>query len=628
MNEIKVKVNFAKKTLIKTGTDLTVNDYNSTKLVFDFDRQDGTKILEMINPSGELVLLENIKDNEVILTGKTEDGKDASLFTEEGQYIFEISLYEENSKLTSASGKLRVRAEQVEINGQVVTQYLPVFDELLSKVKESLEEVELLKETVIYDCTTASEKAKEVSDKAEAAAKSATDSAERANSVIDQAEQAIGEIESTVQDIEKSKEEMEQAIQGKVSEMESVITTNTTNLENSINDKTTALEEAINRKANELSTSIESKTTALEETLNTTKDLQKQVKDNNDSLTEQITKSNEELTEQITQSNQALTSQITEATQNLTNQIEESRTQLETEIGERIAQITTLSVDVVEQLPTENISPTTIYLIKPENLPQDVQAQSISKNIAKNTMVISPLNTNDVRTIATTGVGEENFYLACFYVKEKWTIVGSTTTDLTPYAKTVDVEKSINSAKTEINGNIDTKLAEYKKSTDITSEITSAVDSAKQEVKAEIPTSTEDLTNDSGFITSNDIPKNISTFTNDSGYITSKDIPTNLSSFTNDSGFITSGAIPTNVSAFTNDAGYLKSFTESDPTVPSHVKSISSANITSWNNKAEKSAIPTKLSQLTDDLLIQASSESNAKSLSTSNPGKYYYTLE
>ena len=40
---------------------------------------------------------------------------------------------------------------------------------------------------------------------------------------------------------------------------------------------------------------------------------------------------------------------------------------------------------------------------------------------------------------------------------------------------------------------------------------------------------------------------------------------------------------PSNVSEFTNDSGYLTSFTETDPTVPAHVKSISGANITNWN---------------------------------------------
>ena len=98
-----------------------------------------------------------------------------------------------------------------------------------------------------------------------------------------------------------------------------------------------------------------------------------------------------------------------------------------------------------------------------------------------------------------------------------------------------------------------------------------------------IPTTTEELTNNSGFITSADVPAqvnadwnatsgaaqimnkptiptvptNISAFENDRGYITGASIPTNISAFVNDRGYVTASAIPTNVSAFTNDRGYI-----------------------------------------------------------------------
>lgn len=64
--------------------------------------------------------------------------------------------------------------------------------------------------------------------------------------------------------------------------------------------------------------------------------------------------------------------------------------------------------------------------------------------------------------------------------------------------------------------------------------------------------------------------------------------------------------IPSSLSDLTDDATHrvvtdsektawnnkLDSFTETDPTVPSHVKSITSTDITNWNNKAESSDIP------------------------------------
>ena len=43
--------------------------------------------------------------------------------------------------------------------------------------------------------------------------------------------------------------------------------------------------------------------------------------------------------------------------------------------------------------------------------------------------------------------------------------------------------------------------------------------------------------------------------------------------------------IPTKTSDLTNDSGFISS--ESDPTVPSHVKSITQENINSWNNKSD-----------------------------------------
>ena len=60
-----------------------------------------------------------------------------------------------------------------------------------------------------------------------------------------------------------------------------------------------------------------------------------------------------------------------------------------------------------------------------------------------------------------------------------------------------------------------------------------------------------------------------------------------------------------------NAKGYLTSYEETDPSVPSHVKNITSDDITTWNNKSEfsgsyndltnKPTIPTKTSQLTND---------------------------
>ena len=134
MNVIKVNVNFKNRTIYKSGVDLTSGDYNTTKLIFDFDRKDGRKVFEMKDEDGNLVLITDIVNNEVELVGKDENGNNASLFKQAGNYIFEVSLYDGDSKLTSAFDFIKVKQEQVEIDGEVITPYLPVFDELVNDV--------------------------------------------------------------------------------------------------------------------------------------------------------------------------------------------------------------------------------------------------------------------------------------------------------------------------------------------------------------------------------------------------------------------------------------------------------------------------------------------------------------
>ena len=135
MNVIKVNVNFKNRTIYKSGVDLTSGDYNSTKLEFKFDRKDGRKVFEMKDPNGDLVLLTDIINDEIELVGKDENGNNASLFKQEGKYIFEISLYDGDSKLTSAFDYIKVKQEQVDIGGKVITPYLPIFDELVNDVE-------------------------------------------------------------------------------------------------------------------------------------------------------------------------------------------------------------------------------------------------------------------------------------------------------------------------------------------------------------------------------------------------------------------------------------------------------------------------------------------------------------
>ena len=101
---------------------------------------------------------------------------------------------------------------------------------------------------------------------------------------------------------------------------------------------------------------------------------------------------------------------------------------------------------------------------------------------------------------------------------------------------------------------------------------------------SELPTKTSELINDSGYITEEQDP----TVPNHVKNITQENITSwnNKSEFSGNYNDLTNKpTIPTSTNDLTNDSGFITS--ETDPTVPSHVKSITQQNITSWNNKQD-----------------------------------------
>lgn len=143
-------------------------------------------------------------------------------------------------------------------------------------------------------------------------------------------------------------------------------------------------------------------------------------------------------------------------------------------------------------------------------------------------------------------------------------------------------------------------------------------------LKADLPTKTSKLTNDSGFITSAalsdyakmidipSVPTKVSDLTNDSGFVTADKLPTKTSSLTNDSGYITSAALngyaktadlPTKTSQLTNDSGYITDAALSGYATTSAMNTalagkVDSGALTAY---ALKTDLPTKTSQLTND---------------------------
>ena len=147
MNVIKIKIDFEKGLCQKEGISVVTGDYNSTKIEFEFNESaaDGRKIFELKNSDDELVYVDEIVDNEVILVGKREEeGEEKlfSLFNKEGDYTFEVSLYGENSKLTSVYDYITARKEQVIVDGEVVEERITLFDNLMQEITDKIDEID------------------------------------------------------------------------------------------------------------------------------------------------------------------------------------------------------------------------------------------------------------------------------------------------------------------------------------------------------------------------------------------------------------------------------------------------------------------------------------------------------
>ena len=136
MREILVTISFENHTLVKNDSVVVEGDYNSTKLVFVFeeDVSDKQLVFKMKDPENNVVLLEDLVDGEVVLVSYDEEGNACSPFHMPGLYPFEVVAYGNDSKFTSATGWLTANPRQVELDDVLVEPYLPLFDELLSKL--------------------------------------------------------------------------------------------------------------------------------------------------------------------------------------------------------------------------------------------------------------------------------------------------------------------------------------------------------------------------------------------------------------------------------------------------------------------------------------------------------------
>lgn len=118
-------------------------------------------------------------------------------------------------------------------------------------------------------------------------------------------------------------------------------------------------------------------------------------------------------------------SYITKAVEDLENYYKKSETYTQEEINQRISSIPKFAIEVVDELPTKDISSITIYLLK-------------------------------------TGEEEQNLYTEYIYT-ERWEKLGTQTVDLTNYVKNMDVPTSEKSGpiKTANGLFVDSKAVVY-----------------------------------------------------------------------------------------------------------------------------------------------------------------------
>ena len=279
-----------------------------------------------------------------------------------------------------------------------------------------------------------------------------------------------------------------------------------------------------------------------------------------------------------------------------------------TEIDNMISTIPKFSIRVVDELPTEGISPTTIYLLRVEgddHFEEWVYIDDEWDKLGDGNIDLSDYATYDyvdgeladkadiadLSAVAFSG-RYEDLSGRPVNLSQFTNDVGYLTEVPDGSVSRVKLSSALNADLTAVENAVDglqnsvRDLSSTKADKTTVSALSDTV--ALKADKSELPTKTSDLTNDSGFITSADVPTNVSELTNDSGYITSaalspysttqqmntaisnavankadrSEIPTKVSDLTNDSGFVNSTQVNTALAAYTYPSQDL--YTQSD----------------------------------------------------------------
>lgn len=131
MNTYNFDVNFTTGRIYGPDLLLVVNDHNSTTFKFTFD-QEGRYVFKLLYPDNT-IYVQDIINGELVLT--------KGVLNQEGNYKFEISLYGEDNRLTTARIKeFPVRLELAETDEPVqADDRLPILDNLIEETNKVVE---------------------------------------------------------------------------------------------------------------------------------------------------------------------------------------------------------------------------------------------------------------------------------------------------------------------------------------------------------------------------------------------------------------------------------------------------------------------------------------------------------
>lgn len=138
--EYYIKVNFEENMIETNLKKLVQNDYNSTKIKFEFDIEYDRAVFEIKYENGDTYKT-LILNNEVIL------GK--GMLYQAGEHNYEITIYRDEGKLTLyKTGKFKVRAELADDEIVEPDDRLPILSSLIDDVTKVIKDVEDFKEEI------------------------------------------------------------------------------------------------------------------------------------------------------------------------------------------------------------------------------------------------------------------------------------------------------------------------------------------------------------------------------------------------------------------------------------------------------------------------------------------------